>query len=423
MDKNASILVIGAGTFGLSTAWHLVRDGYTNITVIDRHEAPSVASAGHDLNKIFRLEYAVDLYTQMAVEARKAWLEEPVLKGLYHENGYIFAVSGKSAPSVANYEAAVANSAARGSAFEKLESPEAFRAKAPFLDGEMKGWKGVWQPQGGWMHARDSLQALTNDCKKRGVKFVSGPSGAVKSFRASPDKRTIVVAEDGTEYSPDKVVLAAGAWIDSVLPTEGQLLAKCWCYIHITLSEEEAKKFAKMPVINNRELGYMFEPDAEGRRLKVCPHTTGYTHYVDPQRTRSVPRSKAVHPTDWIPVEAEKQIREFLAECLPSLATRPFSNAAMCWDAESPSDGDFLICRHPGFSNLFIAGGASAHGFKFLPTIGSKVKDLLEDKLDPELADLWRWRPGSERKVDTSRPSVPVLDIQDMSGWKRDAKL
>jgi hypothetical protein len=41
-------------------------------------------------------------------------------------------------PSVANYEDAVRNSAARGIEFEKLESPEAFRAKAPFLDGEMK---------------------------------------------------------------------------------------------------------------------------------------------------------------------------------------------------------------------------------------------------------------------------------------------
>jgi hypothetical protein len=51
------------------------------------------------------------------------------------------------------------------------------------------------------------------------------------------------------------------------------------------------------------------------------------------------------------------------------------------------------------------------------------VKDLLEGKLDPKLAEMWKWRPHSKRLVDTSRPSVPVLDIQDMDGWRNEAKL
>ncbi|GAA5937135.1 hypothetical protein JCM10213_007145 [Rhodosporidiobolus nylandii] len=253
LDKSASIIVIGAGTFGLSTAWHLAKAGYTDLVVVDRHAAPSAASAGSDLNKIFRTEYAADLYTKLAEEARDAWLSEPILEGCYRENGYVFSVCGRSAPSVANFEAAVTNSKRRGIAFETLETAEQFRAKAPFLDGEMKGWRGVYNPKGGWTHALDSLQALTDDCKKRGVKFVSGASGAVARFKPSADgKNTTVFAEDGTEYRPDRVVLAAGAWIDSLIDTKGQLLAK-W----------------NMPVINNRELGYMFEPDLKGNRLKV----------------------------------------------------------------------------------------------------------------------------------------------------------
>ncbi|GAA5997594.1 NAD(P)/FAD-dependent oxidoreductase [Rhodotorula paludigena] len=380
LSKSESIIVVGAGTFGLSTAWHLARAGYTDVTVIDRHDAPSIASAGNDLNKIFRTEYAEEAYTRLAKEAREVWLNEPVLRGCYHESGYIFAVCGRSPPSVANYEAAVSNSRARGVEFELLESPEAFRAKAPVLTGEMCGWRGVYNPKAGWTHARNSLQALTDECKRLGVKFVSGGAGAVKSF-------------------------------------------KLWCYAHITLSDEEAKQYRDMPVINNRELGYLFEPDLELNRLKVCPHTTGWTHFVDPLCTRSVPRSKAIHPTDTIPKQAEDEIRAFLSECMPNLANRPFSYSAMCWDADSPSGGHFLIDRHPELPNLIVAGGASAHAFKFLPTIGAQIKDLLEDKLDPELASLWRWRPGSERIEDTSRPSKPVLDIGNLEGWRHEANL
>lgn len=90
MNRSAPIVVVGAGTFGLSSAWHLVRGGYKNVTVLDRHPPPSVASAGYDLNKIFRTEYAEDVYTRLAEEARDVWLSEPVLKGCYHENGCAF---------------------------------------------------------------------------------------------------------------------------------------------------------------------------------------------------------------------------------------------------------------------------------------------------------------------------------------------
>lgn len=86
----------GGGTFGLSTAWHLVRNGYTHVTVLDRHDLPSQDSAGFDLNKIFRTEYASPLFSRLSHEARAAWLAEEVLEGCYHETGYIFAVKGKS---------------------------------------------------------------------------------------------------------------------------------------------------------------------------------------------------------------------------------------------------------------------------------------------------------------------------------------
>ena len=51
-DKDTPILIIGAGVFGLSTAFHLLRRGYTNVTVADRAESlPAVDAAGSDLNK------------------------------------------------------------------------------------------------------------------------------------------------------------------------------------------------------------------------------------------------------------------------------------------------------------------------------------------------------------------------------------
>jgi sarcosine oxidase/L-pipecolate oxidase len=65
--KDHSILIVGAGVFGLSTALHVAQDGYTNITVLDREPVPSPYSAGNDLNKIVRAEYEDPFYTALAL--------------------------------------------------------------------------------------------------------------------------------------------------------------------------------------------------------------------------------------------------------------------------------------------------------------------------------------------------------------------
>lgn len=67
-NKQSPVLILGSGAWGLSTALHLERSGYTNITVFDRAETiPSPYSAAYDLNKIVRPEYEDAFYTDLAL--------------------------------------------------------------------------------------------------------------------------------------------------------------------------------------------------------------------------------------------------------------------------------------------------------------------------------------------------------------------
>ena len=52
LNTSSSILIIGAGTWGCSTALHLARRGYINVTVLDPHPVPSPIATGNDINKI-----------------------------------------------------------------------------------------------------------------------------------------------------------------------------------------------------------------------------------------------------------------------------------------------------------------------------------------------------------------------------------
>ena len=47
------------------------------------------------------------------------------------------------------------------------------------------------------------------------------------------------------------------------------------------------------------------------------------------------------------------------------------------WPLGEPSNGDFLIDRHPAFKNVWLVGGGSGHGFKHGPAVGKHVAALI----------------------------------------------
>ena len=66
--RDSSVLILGGGAWGLSTALHMLNSGFVDITVIERAERiPSRYSAAWDLNKIVRAEYEDAFYTELAL--------------------------------------------------------------------------------------------------------------------------------------------------------------------------------------------------------------------------------------------------------------------------------------------------------------------------------------------------------------------
>ena len=125
------------------------------------------------------------------------------------------------------------------------------------------------------MNAIKSLTALTNECHRLGVKFISGPAGTVLApiFTDGTKIKVAGVQTQNGALLAETVVLACGAWLPTMLDTDGQVVAKAWTLAHLQLSPEEAVAFKNAPVINNRELGYFFEP--QNGRLKIAPQLPG----------------------------------------------------------------------------------------------------------------------------------------------------
>ncbi|OJJ07791.1 hypothetical protein ASPVEDRAFT_66020 [Aspergillus versicolor CBS 583.65] len=427
---NTTVVVVGGGgTMGSSTALHLVRAGYTpsNITVLDTYPVPSAQSAGNDLNKIMsiRLRNKPDL--QLSLEALDMWKNDPLFRPFFHRVGMIDCSSTEEGIEALKrkYQALIdADVGLDKTNF--LLSEDEILAKAPhFTREQVKGWKGLFCGDGGWLAAAKAINAIGQHLKDQGVKFGFGRSGTFKQPLFS-DETTCSGVEtvDGTRYYADKVVLAAGAWTPTLIDLEDQCVSKAWVFAHIQLTPAEAAQYRNSPVVYDGDYGFFFEPNENGV-IKVCDEFPGFTRFKQHQpygasspKSISVPRSHAQHPTDTYPDASEVTVKKAISRLLPRFADKELFNRTMCWCTDT-ADANVLICEHPRWNNFILATGDSGHSFKLLPSIGKHIVELLEGSLAPELAEEWRWRPGSGDAL-KSRRGAPAKDLADLPGWKHD---
>ncbi|KAL2883874.1 hypothetical protein SGCOL_000509 [Colletotrichum sp. CLE4] len=440
LSKASSIVIVGAGTFGISTTYHLAKRGYTNIRCLDRHPIPSLDSAGYDLNKIIRTEYDEPLYTELALEALRAWRGRE-WDGIFHETGRIVTTLGDPLAEKHlkdSYENL--KKAGQADSLELVAGKEQIAKHVPQLrdaDG-IENWKGLWNSQGGWAHAKKSLEKWGKAAQDMGVEFISGSNGTMTglSIDSSGNLGGIKVAS-GDVIRGSRYILCTGAASPEVLPElSREMWTKCWSLAHIELNDEEVDQWKGIPVVDNFELGFTFEPDPEMSGLprqveneicllitlpewmKICDGSPGYQYRVGTYTNSSgkvehysIPRYASAHPDDGIPEEAATAINRFIDTVMPQFSGRPLLGARVCWCTDSP-DSHWLIDNHPKNSSLLLATGDSGHAFKMFPIIGDYISDALEGK-ERGLRKEWKYGNRKSKPVAT-RPGTEVKDLRDI---------
>lgn len=435
-----SILIVGAGVFGLSTALTLLeRPAYSNskITIIDSAAVlPNPVGSSVDASRIVRADYGHKSYAKLASEAQDLWRDTSATgwggEGRYHETGFVLTGDHGQEDYVRKSMRNVQDLAATGksldsSKIQELNTKDEIR-KASGLPGT-SGDMGYANWNSGWADAEAcvafALRKLKTDhrvtirpgCKVSKLLFTD----------ASKDRQCAgVQLEDGSSIHADLTVLATGAWTPSLFNLEYRCLATGQVIAYVQISPEEQAYLEKTPVVINFARGTFVIPPLNCE-LKIARHGYGYRnpHHVDPLSSSSsvaIAKEVSVPRTDVpIPIEAETTLREAFAELFPpnppppaadnppypatlaTISTRPFTRTRVCWYTDTPT-GNFLIdypplpCSNASNTNksLFLATGGSGHGFKFFPILGTYIVDALERNLAPEYAELWRWSTDDE---------------------------
>ncbi|WVQ71090.1 hypothetical protein IAR50_000615 [Cryptococcus sp. DSM 104548] len=432
LASNSSKIVIvgGGGTMGSSTALHLARRGYTNITIMDVYPIPSGNSAGNDLNKIASAD-DVDGFAGCTAMCWDAWTTDPLFSPYAHEVGKLsLTVVGEEEELAYLTDKYKRMSDLGRQDIKWLDNEDEVRKAAPHLaDADIEGWKGILCTRGGWVAARDALDAVGRELQRLGVRSIFGPSGTFDSLLFDDDGKTVkgVKAKDGTVVDADLVVVATGAWTPALIDLEGQCISKCWCFAHIQLTPEEAAALKDIPTVYNSVYGFFFEPRPDNHLLKLVNEFPGYTNFQPCQpfgsptvQNISVPRSHADHPHDTMPEPCLDEIKRLVQKTLPHLVGRELISKAICWCTDT-ADGEWLICEHPKWKGVVVASGDSGRTFKMLPVVGGQIADLIEDKLSAERRHAWRWRPGAGDPEGKGRPGPRAQDLSEVdSSWKHD---
>ncbi|KAK2784563.1 hypothetical protein FQN52_008985 [Onygenales sp. PD_12] len=401
-DQDKQVLIIGAGAFGLATAHRLSRAGYTNITVLEKDsQVPSRFSAGYDLNKIIRAEYADPFYTPLTLKAIQKWQTDPLYTPHYRQVGFMNIVSGTASESaktiLRKYLASVSQNPAFQGKITKCPDSASIKGQIPQLSGPLAGWNGYLNTLAGYTHSANAMKAVYEDCVRHGVSFRLGThEGEVSELLYAPGTKRCIGARTGgkKEYYAPITIVALGASAAKLIPSIGtQIAARCWGVSHMQLGPEEAARLRGMPVINVRDIGFFFEPDLETNKLKFCHMGGGFTNYsASGEKGASLPLS-TLEDSGFILQEDEVATRRLLREALPEFADRPLIDRHLCWFADS-EDSDYVIDYVPGSqSSLVVLSGDSGHGFKMLPIMGDFVMDLLEG--GSQTIDKWKWKGRS----------------------------
>lgn len=427
----SSILIIGSGVFGLSTAWALTKRrqfSSISITVVDDTSSgqfPPDDCASVDSSRIIRPDYADVDYTTLAAEAQEEWRKQGDDdlggQGRYTESGFVLTAYHPTEPKVGaksgmyytkeSWKNCV-EMAQRGGGHlaDKIKVLESTEALNSFLGTETyPGDWGYLNTSSGWANAGRGMEWLYERVKATGrVGFVNA---AVDKLTTEGDRVTGARLADGECLTADIVLVAAGAWTGGLIDLRGRVEATGHVLGYIDISKEELGVLSKQPVVLNLSSGLFIIPPQE-RILKVARHSFGYLNPVTVHNalplspslerkpiTVSKPSTRRDAGANRLPHEADVDLRRGLAQLSPvkGLENRPWKETRLCWYSDT-KDGNWLVDWHPGWKGLFIATGDSGHGYKFLPLLGDKVLDCMLGE-GGVYGDKWKWKDVDDDSV------------------------
>ena len=371
----ASVVVIGGGVIGLSTAFHLAEAGVRDVVLVERAElgSGSTCRAAGGVRAQFSDRVNIELGAR-SLEAFASFAGRPGGEIDLERVGYLFLLSRPE--DVASFERDVALQNSLGVGSRMIDVAEA-RRLSPLIDPD--GLVGAaFSPDDG--HCTPESVVLGYATAARRLGAVVAPHTTVSDLVMTGDEVTGVVTDRGV-IRAGAVVCAAGAWSRAI----GALVG-------VDLPVEPLRRQIRVtaPI-----------PDLPG----LVPFTIDFSSTFYFHREG---RGLLIGMSD--PEQKPGFVLDDSDEWLPRLGAAAARRAPRLLDVgiargwaglyEVTPDHNALIGRADSPANFLYATGFSGHGFLQAPAVGEVLRDLYLGQapvVDVSPLDAGRFRAGELR--------------------------
>jgi sarcosine oxidase len=394
------VIVIGAGVMGAWTARWLRRAGH-EVTLVDRHGPGNQLGSSGDVSRVTRSGHGPDRhYPIWQRKALAQWreLEREADQQFFVEAGVVWIANDAQ-----TFETeSLASLQALGIPVERW-SQDDLAARVPVMDPTGVPWA-LYEPEGGALLARPAVTAVIEAFRREGGEVVV----ARVAPPAAPQTGALdrVTLDDGRTLEADAFVFTCGPWLPDLFPEIlGAMIEPHRQDVMQFALPADGARYAPgaLPVWIDFEGSFYGFPCLDGVGVKACPDWLGPKERPD-DSARVVAQAT---------VEASRAV---LRRRMPGIADQPVIKSWTCFYEVTP-DAHFVIDRHRGLENAWIAGGGTGHAFKHGPVIGEYLAALVSGDGAAAAAlappdDRFAIRPREAAQSFRTSGRNPLLELQ-----------
>ncbi len=363
MITAASVVVIGAGAFGASVAYHLAAMGEREVVLLDRYEVASQTSPrAAGLTQQIRPTAGMTRLAMLSVRKITRFAEETGEPMVYHQSGSVkIARTERDARQV---QSELAAGRERGLEMRPLDAGD-LAALTPFA--KAVDVRAMWlTPSDLYLEPVQIPRGYARAAERLGVTVL--PNTAVTGILRNGDA-TAGVATNRGEISAPVVVDAAGAWARAVAEEAGIRIPVVPMRHQLMITEPIDGVTPEQPICRVIDANVYVRPEKGGLMLG------GYETNPQPYDARALPdgfqikdltldlgvlRGLAEKVRDVFPVFAGATIREHRGG-LPTMT----------------ADGKHIVGLIPGLRGFYAATGCCVGGLSISPAIGQCLAELI----------------------------------------------
>lgn len=377
MNATARVVVIGGGVIGCSILYHLAKNGWTDVILLERQELTSGSSwhAAGGLFTVVRPNSAAEMHRYTFQIYRTLEEESGQPCGFHFTGGINICRTQEEIDSNAMMQSACRRLGIEGH-FISLDEA---REKAPILDtSHMIG--AFWEDEGGHVDPASATQAFAAAARQLGATIHRHTP--VTATRQRADGSWDVVTGSGTIHA-EFVVNAAGLWGREVGRMAGVELPLMPVEHHYLVTESipliENLGF-ELPQINDNETGCYARQ--EGIGLLLGAYENKMRHWAKDGTPPDFGHELLPDDLSCMEWNFEKSVE--IMPCLAEAGVKRVINGPMIFSPDlSP-----LIGPHPALCNYFCANGVMA-GFNQGAGIGRVISEWIIGG-EPEI-DIFNW--------------------------------